>query len=197
MRLTALIFLTLDGVYQGPGGPDEDRDGGFDLGGWIARHADPESGAFIRAAYADADALLLGRRTYDIWAPYWPAQGDGDALARVINSIPRYVPSTTLRDPAWASTHVLGGDVEAAIRGLKAAPGRDLLVQGSGVLLRWLLQRDLVDELRILLHPIVLGRGKRLFPDRGPTLDLALTSSRSTASGVQILTYRPAAADAR
>ena len=194
MRLTAMIFLTLDGVYQGPGSVDEDRSGGFERGGWASQHPDPEAGAFIREVYARADALLLGRRTYDIWAPYWPAQGDGHDLARIINGVPRHVPSTTLRDPSWDGTHVIAGDVERAIRDLTAAPGRELLVQGSGVLLRWLLGRRLVDELRILLHPVVLGQGKRLFAEAGPRLDLALASSRSTSSGIEILTYRPAAA---
>lgn len=191
MQLTALIFLTLDGVYQGPGGPDEDRRGGFERGGWLGRHADAESGAFIRSLYARADALLLGRVTYDIWAPYWPAQDDADLLARTIKALPKHVVSTTLRDPTWGPTRVIGDDVEAGIRSLKDGPGREVLVQGSGVLLRFLLERGLVDELNVLLAPTVLGAGLRLFPERGPAYDLGLVASRPTPSGSTILTFRP------
>jgi len=191
MKLSAMIFLTLDGVYQGPGGPDEDRRGGFERGGWLAHHADEEIGSFIRSAYERADALLLGRVTWGIWEPYWPHHDD-NPIGHRINALPKYVPSTTLAGPAWQNTHVIEGDVEAAVRELKAAPGRDLLLQGSGVLLRWLLERDLVDELNLLLYPIVVGDGLRLFPERGPTHDLALLESHVTPSGVTIQTYRPA-----
>jgi dihydrofolate reductase len=191
MKLTAMLFLTLDGVYQGPGGADEDRRGGFERGGWLASHSDEAAGAFIRSAYERADALLLGRVTWGIWEPYWPHHDD-NPIGHTINVLPKHVPSTTLRDPAWQNTHVISGDVEAAVRGLKARPGRDLLLQGSGRLLRWLLEHDLVDELNLLLYPIVIGDGLRLFPDRGPTHDLALVASRSTPSGVTIQSYRPA-----
>jgi dihydrofolate reductase len=191
MKLTAMIFLTLDGVYQGPGGPDEDRRGGFDRGGWLAPYADEEGGRFITSAYERADALLLGRVTWEIWEPYWPHHDD-NPIGHTINALPKYVPSTTLTDPTWQNTHVITGDVEAGVRELKAKPGRDLLLQGSGALLRWLLARNLVDELNVLLYPVVLGDGLRLFPERGPTLDLALVESRSTPSGVTIQVYRPA-----
>ena len=192
MKLTAMMFLSVDGVYQGPGGPDEDRRGGFDRGGWIAPLSDEESGRFITSVYERADALLLGRRTWDIWAPYWPLHDDGGPVSHGINVLPKYVPSTTLRDPAWQNTHVIDGDVEAAVRDLKAKPGRELQVHGSGVLLRWLLERDLVDELNLLFFPVVLGDGLRLFPERGQTHNLTLVESRSTPSGVTIQTYRPA-----
>ncbi len=192
MKLTAMLFVTLDGVYQGPGGPDEDRRGGFDRGGWLALRSDAEIGRAIRSVYERADAFLLGRRTWDIWAQYWPHHDDGGAIARNLNVLPKYVPSTTLREPIWQGTHVIEGDVEAAVRALKAEPGGELQVHGSGALLRWLLEHDLVDELILHLHPIVLGAGLRLFPERGPTHDLALVESRSTPSGVTIQTYRPA-----
>jgi dihydrofolate reductase len=192
MKLAAMIFVTLDGVYQGPGGADEDTRGGFARGGWMALHSDDEEGAFIRSVYERADALLLGRRTYDIWAPYWPLHYD-NPMGRLINALPRHVPSTTLRDPAWPNTHVIAGDVESAVRALKTAPGRELQVHGSGVLLRWLLERGLVDELNVLTHPVILGDGLRLFPERGPLLDLTLVESRSTPAGVTIQTYRPSA----
>ncbi len=191
MKLTATCFLTLDGVYQGPGAPDEDRRGGFDRGGWQASHDDELIGSVITSLYERADALLLGRVTWSIWEPYWPNHDD-NPIGHIINTLPKHVPSTTLREPAWRNTHVIERDVEAAVRELKAQPGRDLLVQGSGVLLRWLLERDLVDELVLFISPVVVGDGLRLFPERGPTHDLALIESRATPSGVTIQTYRPA-----
>jgi dihydrofolate reductase len=192
MKLTAMLFLTLDGVYQGPGGPDEDRRGGFERGGWLAGHGGEEVWRAITSVYERADALLLGRVTWQIWEPYWPLHDGGDPVSHGINVLPKYVPSTTLKDPTWQNTHVIDGDVEAAVRELKAMPGRELQVHGSGALLRWLLERDLVDELILHLYPVVLGGGLRLFPERGPTHDLTLVESRSTPSGVTIQTYRPA-----
>jgi dihydrofolate reductase len=139
-----------------------------------------------------ADALLLGRKTWAIWEPYWPKHDAGDPVSHGINVLPKYVPSTTLTDPTWQNTHVIGGDVEAAVRKLKAMPGRELQVHGSGELLRWLLERDLVDELNVELYPVVLGDGLRLFPEHGPTHALVLVESRSTPSGVTFQAYRPA-----
>ena len=191
MKLTATVFLSLDGVYQGGGGPDEDRRGGFARGGWQAAHTDEEIGTAITALYEGADAMLLGRVTWEIWDGYWPHHDD-NPIGHVINSVPKYVPSTTLEDPAWHNTHVISGDVEEAVRALKAQPGRDLLLQGSGNLLRWLLERDLVDELVLFIYPVVVGDGLRLFPERGETHDLELVESRATPSGVTIQTYRPA-----
>ncbi len=191
MKLTATMMLTVDGVYQGPGGPDEDRRGGFDRGGWIAPLFDEETGRFVTSVFERADALLLGRRTWEIFEGYWPHHDEGDAVSHGINVLPKYVPSTTLKDPDW-NTHVIGGDVEAAVRELKAKPGRELQVHGSGDLLRWLLERDLVDELNLQIYPVVVGDGLRLFPEQGQTHGLKLVESRSTPSGVTIQTYRPA-----
>lgn len=191
MKLTATEFLTLDGVYQGPGGTDEDRRGGFDRGGWVAPFDDEETGQFITSVYERMDAMLLGRVTWDIWASYWPHHDGGDPISHGINVVPKYVPSTTLIGPTWQNTHVIDGDVEAAVRELKAKPGRDLLLQGSGTLLRWLLERDLVDELNLLIYPVVLGDGQRLFQEKGQTHRLALLDSRVTPAGVMIQTYRP------
>jgi dihydrofolate reductase len=191
MKLVASEMVTLDGVYQGPGGPDEDRRGGFDRGGWTAAHADPEMGPFLISMFERADALLLGRKTWEIWEPYWPNHDD-NPFGHLINVLPKYVPSTTLKAPTWQNTHVIEGDLEAAIRELKAQPGRELQLHGSGVLLRWLLEHDLVDELNLRIHPVVLGDGLRLFAERGPTHDFALVESRSLPSGVMIQTYRPA-----
>jgi dihydrofolate reductase len=191
MKLAATEFMTLDGVYQGPGGPDEDRRGGFDRGGWTAPFGDEETGGFITTVYERMDAMLLGRTTWDIWEAYWPHHDGGDPVSHGINVLPKYVPSTTLKDPTWQNTHVIDGDVEAAVREIKAQPGRDLLLQGSGVLLRWLLERDLVDELNLIIYPVVLGAGLRLFPEQGQTHRLELLSSTTTPSGVMIQTYRP------
>lgn len=191
MKLTATLMMTLDGVYQGPGGPDEDRRGGFERGGWVAPYFDEETGRFVTSVFERADALLLGRRTWQIFEAYWPHHDEGDPVSHGINVLPKHVPSTTLTDPGW-NTHVIDGDVEAAVRQLKARPGRELQVHGSGDLLRWLLERDLVDELNLELYPVVVGDGLRLFPERGQTHGWRLVASRSTPSGVTLQTYRPA-----
>jgi dihydrofolate reductase len=191
MKLVATMMLTVDGVYQGPGGSEEDRRAGFDRGGWTAPFADEEGWKILTAKFERADALLLGRKTWQIWEPYWPLHDAGDPVSHGINVLPKYVPSTTLKDPTWQNTHVITGDVEAAVRELKAKPGRELQVHGSGELLRWLLERDLVDELVLFIYPVVLGAGLRLFPERGQTHDLMLVDSRMTRLGVAIQTYRP------
>jgi len=189
MKLTATMMLSLDGVYQGPGGPDEDRRNGFARGGWT--HGDDDVWQFIVATFERADALLLGRRTWEIWQPYWP-QHDDNPVGHLINVLPKHVPSSTLSDADWQNTHVIdgNGDVEAAIRALKAAPGRELQLHGSGVLLRWLLERDLVDELNLEIQPVIVGDGLRLFPEEGQTHKLELVESRTTPAGVTLQTYR-------
>ncbi len=192
MKLTASMMLTLDGVYQAPGAPDEDRRGEFERGGWTAAHADAAMWPFLTSWFERADALLLGRRTWEIWASYWPHHDSGDPVSHGINVLPKYVPSTTLKDPTWQNTHVIDVDVEAAIRELKARPGRELQVHGSGVLLRWLLERDLVDELNLRIYPVVIGDGLRLFPEHGQTHTLELIDSVATPSGVTLQTFRPA-----
>lgn len=191
MKLIATMMLTVDGVYQGPGGTDEDRRGGFDRGGWTAAYADSSMGDFLTAMFDRADALLLGRRTWEIWESYWPLHDD-NPFGRVINRLPKHVPSTTLKDPAWQHTHVMAGDVEAAVRRLKAQPGNEIQVHGSGELMRWLLERDLVDELNLRIYPVIVGDGMRLFPEKGQTHNLELIESRSTPTGVMVQTYRPA-----
>ncbi len=191
MKLVASMMLSLDGVYQGPGGPDEDRRNGFDRGGWTAAFGDEEGWELLQAMFARADALLLGCKTWEIFESYWPLHDEGDPVSHGINVLPKYVPSKKLRDPAWQNTHVIDGDVEAAIRELKAKPGRDLLLQGSGKLLRWLLERDLVDELNLRVYPVIVGDGMRLFPEQGQSHGLELVESRTTKSGVVFQTYRP------
>jgi dihydrofolate reductase len=190
MKLTASMMVSVDGVYQGPGGPDEDRRGGFERGGW-AHFNDDDGWRFLTSWFERADALLLGRKTWEIWEPYWPHHDSGDPVSHGINVLPKYVPSTTLKDPTWQNTHVIDGDVETAIRELKAKPGRELQVHGSGELLRWLLERDLVDELNLRIYPVIVGDGLRLFPERGQTHALKVVESRLTPSGVTFQTYRP------
>ncbi len=193
MKLVASMMLTLDGVYQGPGAADEDRRGGFERGGWAMGDGDDDQmWPFLLELFGRADALLLGRKTWDIWESYWPFHDGGDAVSHGINVLPKYVPSTTLKNPTWQNTHVLTGDVEAAIRELKAKPGREIQVHGSGELLRWLLDRELLDELNLRIYPVILGDGLRLFPERGPMHRLTLVESRATPSGVLLQTYRPA-----
>lgn len=199
MKLTATIFLTVDGVYQGPGGPGEDTRGGFERGGWVQPYFDEAGEQYMLSVFEQADALLLGRRTWEIFESYWPHHDEGDAISHGINVLPKHVPSTTLRSPAWQGTRVIeaeagaGSDaaVEAAIRELKAQPGRELQVHGSGELLRWLLEHDLVDELRLLIFPVAVGEGMRLFPERGQSHALELVESRTTPTGVVIQVYRP------
>jgi len=186
-------MITLDGVLQGLGGPDEDRSGGFERGGWIWPYGDDEAMGFLNQVYGRADAFLFGRRTYDIFAGSWGTWEDpgNDPIWTALNTRPKYVASTTLTAPSWADTTVLSGDVVAAIGELKAQPGGELQVHGSGALIRWLLERDLVDEMNLLIVPVILGQGTRLFPDAGPDTALALVDSHASPSGVTIQVYRP------
>jgi dihydrofolate reductase len=192
MQLTVTRFLSVDGVYQGPGGPDEDRSGGFDWGGWLAPHFDEATGQFFDEVFDQVGAFLLGQRTYAIFAAAWPNATDpNDPVANHLNTLPKYVASTTLKDPTWANTTVLKGDLASAVRDLKQREGRELQVHGSGALVRFLLDNDLVDRLNLLVFPVIVGAGRRLFPDRSIATGLALDESRTTPSGVRISGYRP------
>jgi len=193
MKLTTTTMVTVDGVMQGLGGPDEDRRGGFERGGWVTPYADNEGMAFLNEVYGRADAFLLGQRTYEIFAGSWGTWDDpGDSpIWTALNTKPKYVASTTLTDPKWANTTVLSGEVTAAVGELRAKPGGELQVHGSGVLIRSLLDNDLVDEINLLIVPVVVGQGTRLFPDTGPDMALELVESRTTPSGVTIQVYRP------
>jgi dihydrofolate reductase len=192
MQLTVTTFLSVDGVYQGPGGPDEDRRDGFDRGGWLGPHFDKATGQFIDEMFREVDAFLLGRRTYEIFAASWPNATDpNDMVAKSLNTLPKYVASSTLHDPQWANTTVLDGDLVSAVQQLKERDGRQLQVHGSGSLVRFLLANDLVDRLNLLVFPVIVGAGRRLFPDSGIATGLALEESRTTPSGVAISVYRP------
>ena len=191
MQLTVTTFLSVDGVYQGPGGPTEDQSGGFDRGGWLVPHFDDATGQFMNEVFDKVDAFLLGRRTYDIFAASWPNTTDpDDPVASRLNTLPKYVVSTTLKDPEWANTTVLEGDAAAAVQELKGRDGRELQVHGSGRLVQFLLDHDLVDRLNLLVFPVIVGAGRRLFADRGIATGLALDESRTTGSGVTISVYQ-------
>ena len=191
MQLTVTTFLSVDGVYQGPGGPEEDRSGDFDRGGWLVPHFDEATGRFMGEIFREVDAFLLGRRTYEIFAASWPNATDpNDMVARSLNTLPKYVASSMLHDPQWANTTVLQGDLGSAVRRLKEREGRELQVHGSGRLVQFLLANDLVDRLNLLVFPVIVGAGRRLFPDSGIATGLALDESRTTPSGVAIAVYR-------
>jgi dihydrofolate reductase len=198
MKLTTVTNVSVDGVMQGLGGSDEDTSGGFERGGWALPlfNNDEEASAALGQVYARADAFLFGRRTYEIFAASWGSWADpGDSpIWTALNTQPKYVASTTLTDPQWADTTVLSGDVAAAISELKAKPGGELQVHGSGKLVRWLFANELVDEVTLLTYPIIVGQGTRLFPDTGPDAALELVDSRATPKGLTIQVYRPVGA---
>jgi dihydrofolate reductase len=193
MKLTTNTNVSVDGVMQGLGGPDEDRRGGFERGGWVMDKFDPEAMAALDEIYGRADAFLFGRRTYEIFAGSWGVNEElrAQPIGAALNTRPKYVASTTPFVPTWANTTVLSGDLATAIRELKATAGGELQVPGSGVLVRWLLEHDLVDEITIFTVPVVVGQGTRLFPDAGPARALDLVRSRATPGGVTIQVYRP------
>jgi dihydrofolate reductase len=193
MRLTTTTNVSVDGVMQGLGGADEDSRGGFERGGWALPLVDTETDDYLDQVYGGAAAFLFGRRTYEIFARSWGSIPEMTAtgIGASLTNSPKYVVSSTLTDPPWAGTTVLGGDVAAAIADLTAQHDGDLLVPGSGVLVRWLLAHDLVDQLDLVTYPVVVGQGTRLFPESGPDLALELVNSRSTSGGNTIQTYRP------
>jgi dihydrofolate reductase len=195
MKLTTMTQVTIDGVVQGNGGAsEEDRRNGFTRGGWALGLGDDETRALITRTYQNADAFLFGRRTYELFAGSWGTVDDMRAhpIGVALEKTPKYVASTTLTAPRWANTTVLGDDLVTAVRELKDRPGGELQVHGSGTLIQWLLANDLVDELTLIVVPVVLGQGNRLFPDAGPDLALDLVESRVDTKGVTTQVFRPA-----
>ncbi|SDH11342.1 dihydrofolate reductase family protein [Nonomuraea jiangxiensis] len=191
-KLMVTTFLSLDGVMQAPGGPDEDRDGGFGHGGWGAPHFDEQFVKVMETLVERGEALLLGRRTYEIFAASWPKAGPDDVIGAKLNSMPKYVASRTLDQVTWQNSTLLTGAVPEAVAELKRGEGGEIQVHGSGDLLQTLVAHDLVDEFHLVVCPVLLGSGKRLFGDGTIPAGLQLAGSTSTATGVVISTYRRA-----
>ena len=188
-KVVVLTNLTLDGVMQGPARPDEDRRGGFEHGGWAAPYAAMEA---TGNNFASAGALLFGRRTYEQFYAVWPKQTNSP-YTEFLNTIQKYVASTTLQEPLpWSNSTLLKGDAAQAVSQLKEQPGKDLLIMGSGELIQSLMRANLIDDYVLLIHPLVLGSGRRLFPDGGAAATLRLVATSTTDKGVVIATYRPA-----
>ena len=192
MKLTTMTQVTIDGVIQGNGHVSEDRRNGFERGGWAMGRADDETRAMIVQTYQRADAFLFGRMTYDLFSGSWGGneQMRAHPIGVALNTAPKYVASTTLTEPRWDGTTILRDDVAGAVRALKDTPGGELQVHGSGALIRWLLEQELVDEMTLIVAPVILGQGTRLFPESGPDRALELIESRIDTKGVTILTYR-------
>jgi dihydrofolate reductase len=190
-NVVVFTSLTLDGVVQAPGRPDEDRRGGFQHGGWAQPYNDPVMGSVAAEGMATGGALLLGRRTYEDFFSFWPHQTD-NPFTEVLNNTQKYVASTTLAEPLpWSNSTLLKGDAAEAVARLKEQPDKDMVVLGSGELVQSLMRRNLVDRYQLLIHPLVLGSGRRLFPDGGAFAALRLVDTVTTTTGVVIATYQP------
>lgn len=188
-KIIVAAFLSLDGVMQAPGGPGEDTTGDFSLGGWTVPYADETSGESLSELFSRSFDLLLGRRTYDIFAGYWPhypADGEARAIAKLFNGATKHVATHRPETLAWENSNALGEDVVASVRALKRQDGPDLLTQGSSELVHQLLATDLVDELRLMVYPVLLGKGKRLFDAHGQPSAFRLERSQGSPSGVVI-----------
>jgi dihydrofolate reductase len=192
MKLTTMTQVSVDGVMQANGGRNPDLDPGMERGGWARGLFHPESFEYVNEVYQQADSFLFGRRTYDLFAGYWGVQPLGSGpIADSLNTRPKYVASSMIGEATWEGTTVLSGDVAAAVRELKAKPGGELQVHGSAELVRFLLANDLVDELTLMVCPVIVGQGKRLFPEAGPDIALELLESRIFPNGIALQVYRP------
>jgi dihydrofolate reductase len=191
-KLHVGTFLTLDGVMQAPGGPDEDRDGGFEHGGWSFHYWDEPMGEKITEATLRADALVLGRRTYEIFASYWPNQPEDNPVAAKLNSVPKYVASRSLDEVTWQNSKLLEGDAAEAVAKLKDELDGEIQVTGSANLLQSLIKADLVDAYQLWVFPLVLGKGKRLFGDGAIPGAFKLVDQQTSSTGVSIQTYERA-----
>src|SRR5437868_4398154 len=193
-RITAFIHLTLDGVMQAPGRPDEDRRDGFEHGGWAAQYSDPEQQKAVGASMMNTGAILLGRRTYEDFYDVWPKRTD-NPFSAILNNTLKYVASRTLKEPLpWMNSKLLAGNAEGAVANLRKQDGKDIVILGSGALVQSLLRANLIDQLMLTIHPLVLGSGRRLFPDGGAAATLRLVDSKATSKGVVMATYQPASA---
>ena len=191
-KVTVTMNLTLDGVMQAPGRPDEDTRGGFQHGGWAGPYFDPVAAGAAAEGIATQPALLFGRRTYEDFYSVWPNRTD-NPFTEVLNNAQKYVASRTLAEPLpWKNSMLLAGDAAAAVAALKTQPGKDFVILGSGMLVQSLMRANLVDEYALSIHPLVLGSGRRLFPDGVPFASLRLADTKTTTTGVVIATYRPA-----
>ncbi|WP_327352352.1 dihydrofolate reductase family protein [Streptomyces sp. NBC_01304] len=189
MKITLTQFVTLDGVFQAPGAPEEDASSGFPHGGWSVPFGDDDFGAFVTENFERADAFLLGRGTYEIFAGYWP-KVSGDIVSDKLNALPKYVASTTLKSADWNNSHLIGAeDLAKDVTALKEQDGRELQLHGSGNLAQSLFQHDLIDTVHLMTFPVVLGSGKRLFAEGGLPTAFKLAQSRTTSTGVVISTY--------
>jgi dihydrofolate reductase len=188
-KLIAAEHISLDGIIQAPGGPEEDPSGDFRLGGWTVPYDDEAIGQAVQDLHSQPFELLLGRRTYDIWAAYWPHVRAGHAIADLFNSVPKHVATHRSDTLDWQNSHALKGELADAIRALKRQDGANLLTWGSGDMMRQLLAAGLVDELRLLMYPVVLGSGKRLFDDNVQASAFTLANSTNAASGVLFARY--------
>ncbi|MEV8030473.1 dihydrofolate reductase family protein [Streptomyces sp. NPDC086182] len=189
-KLTLTAFVTLDGVHQAPGGPEEDRSGGFDHGGWSVPYGDEDFGRFVTDGFSRVDAFLLGRRTYEIFAGYWPKITDPDNLiATKLNALPKYVPSSTLTEPGWQGTTVITGDLGKEVTALKERTEGELQVHGSATLAQSLFALGLIDTLHLMTFPVVLGAGRRLFAEGAVPTAFRHTGGTTTGAGVTIHTY--------
>jgi len=191
-KLVVGTFLTVDGVMQAPGGPDEDREGGFEHGGWSVEFWDDIMGQIIVEATLRAGALLLGRKTYEIFAAHWPRVSGDDPIAAKLNSVPKYVASRTLDEVTWNNSTLIRGDIAEAVGRLKEQPGGEIQVTGSGDLIQTLMEHDLVDEYRLWTFPVVIGEGKRLFARGTLPAALRLVDTKTSSTGVAIHTYERA-----
>jgi dihydrofolate reductase len=192
MRMLRVIeFLSLDGVMQGPGSPQEDTEGGFRHGGWQRPYFDEVLGASAAEGMAATDSYLLGRKTYEKMAAYWPTAPDDDPYAQHLNSTPKYVASRTLQSVEWENSSLIEGDAAEEVAKLKDQPGKNIAVLGSGDLVQTLIEHELVDEYFLAVCPIVLGSGKRLFREADEARRLSLVDSKVTGTGGVMLTYRP------
>jgi len=192
-RVVVNNSLTLDGVMQAPGRPDEDRRGGFQHGGWAQPYFDPVMAEAAGEGMAGGAAMLFGRRTYDDFAKVWPNMPDDNPFTAVLNNSTKYVASTILKEPlSWNNSRLLVGDAGDAVAELKEEHGKDIVILGSGELIQSLMRRNLIDEYRLLIHPLILGSGRRLFVDGGLVARLRLVDTKTTTTGVVIATYQPA-----